>query len=219
MRKHIPTIFISFLLSLILCPIAYATVDWQINWEENGGLQEKVVISGQGQYNAGTQWQKSGSGKEVVFSRNVENWEIYNELTDKIPVQAKVKDLFCCRMITLTALPEIQPNTLYTGLEQNQDMRLKMHIPGIIIDSNAVAEDKSIVYWEINNPGTSFDQDFFLQAIMVDGLGLGITILAIGAIILAIFFAARMRKVNRLIDETYSLDNIVIEDEENNQQS
>ncbi len=218
MRKRIPTVLLCLFLCLILCPIASATADWQINWQENGGLQEKVEISGPNLHDADGEWQRSASNKGIIFSRSVENWESYNELTDKIPIQARVKDLFCCKIITLTALPEVYPDSLYASLDQSQDMRLEMIVPGIIIDSTAI-EDESMVYWEINNPGMSFDQDFIIQAIMVDGFGLGITILAIGSIILAIFFAVRMRKVNRLIDETYSLDNIVIEDEENDQPS
>jgi hypothetical protein len=195
-----------------------AAVDWQIDWQENGAVQEKVLGSGQELADTDTQWQKSSSDNQVTFNRSVENWQTYNNLTDKIPVQAKVKDLFCCKIITLTALPEIQPNTLYAALGQNDAMRLQMYVPGIILDSTDTFRENNMVAWDINQPGQIFEQDFFFRAIMIDGLGLGITILSLGVIILAIFFAVRMRKVNRLIDETYSLDNVFIDDEEDEQQ-
>jgi hypothetical protein len=144
----------------------------------------------------------------------VENWEAYNRLTDKLPVQASVKNLLCCKIITITEQPEIQNNTLYSNLGQNQTLRLSMNDPGLILDSSATTKNDNIYYWEIKNPGERFGHDFIFQTILIDGFGLGITILVIGSIILAIFFIARMRKVNRIIEETYSLDNIIIEEEE-----
>jgi len=218
MKKHIPAVFLTLFLCLFFSPVALAAANWQIDWEENGVLQEKVVVSGQNLNNVDSSWQKSASGNEIVLNRSVENWEAYNKLTDKLPVQATVKNLFFCNIITLTALPEIQNNTLYSSLDQSQTLRLEMNVPGIILDSSTAQKDENKVYWDIKNPGNSFDQGFIFQTIMVDGLGLGITILLLGVITLVIFFAARIRKVNRIIDETYSLDNIVIDDEEEEEQ-
>ncbi|HNX92316.1 MAG TPA: hypothetical protein PKI17_02235, partial [Syntrophomonas sp.] len=202
-------------LCLFFSPVALAAANWQVDWKENGALQEKVVVSGQDLNNVDSSWQRTATGNEIVFNRSVENWEAYNKLTDKLPVQATVKNLFFCNIITLTALPQIQNNnTLYSSFDQSQTLRLEMNVPGIILDSSTSQRNGNIVYWDIKNPGNSFDQGFTFQTIMVDGLGLGITILLIGAVILGIIFAARMRKVNRIIDETYSLDNIVIDDEE-----
>lgn len=214
MRKYIPAVLLVLFLCLCFNPAALATTNWQIDWEENGALLEKVAISGEEPINEGSDWQVSRSDNEIVFSRNVANWKAYNNLTDKLPLQATVKDLLCCKIITLTALPEAQKDTLYSGLDQNQTMRLEMNVPGIILDSSAAAKNKNIVYWEIENPGHSFGQDFIFRVIMVDGLGLGISILSLGVIFLAIFFVRRMHKVSQIIEETYSLDNIVIEEEE-----
>ena len=218
MNKHIPTVLLALFLCLFFSPVALAAANWQVDWKENGALQEKVVVSGQDLNNVESSWQRTASGNEIVFNRSVENWEAYNKLTDKLPVQASVKNLFFCNIITLTALPEIETNSLYSSLDQSQTLRLEMNVPGIILDSSTSQRNENIVYWDIKNPGNSFDQGFTFQAIMVDGLGLGITILLIGAVILGIIFAARMRKVNRIIDETYSLDNIVIDNEEEEDQ-
>lgn len=218
MRKHIPAILFALFLCLYFSPAAMATVNWQIDWQENGALQEKVVVNGQDMNdNVDASWQKNVSGNDIVFSRSVESWEFYNKLADKLPVQARVKNLFFCNIITLNALPEIQNNTLYSSIAPGQTLQLEMNVPGIILDSSTPQKGKNMVYWEIDNPGNGLGQNFIFQTIMVDGLGLGITILVIGTIILGIVFATRMRKVSRIIDETYSLDNIVIEDEEEEQ--
>lgn len=219
MRKYIPAVFLAVLLCLCFNPAVYAATHWQIDWGENGTLLEKVTVSGQEALNEGAEWQISRSDNEVIFKRNVADWAAYNELIDKLPLQATVKDLLCCKIITLTALSETVPDTLYASLDENQTMRLEMNVPGIILDSSAAAKDKNTVFWQIEKSGQSIGQDFIFRVIMVDGLGLGISILGLGVIFLAFFFMRRMRKVSQLIDETYSLDNIVIEEDEENEQA
>lgn len=218
MRKHIPAVVLSLFMCLLFSQAALASgTDWQIKWQENGSLQEKVNVTGQELHNVDAGWQMSSTGNKVILNRDINNWEAYNSLTDKLPLQAKVKNYLCCNIITLTALPEVQKNTLYSSLDPNQTIRLEMNVPGIILDSSAVGRDNKTVYWVIKNPGEKLGQKFIFRAIMIDGFGLGITILILGVIFLTIFFIARMRKVNRIIDETYSLDNIIIEDEEDDE--
>lgn len=216
MRKHIPAVLLALFLCLILCSPAFAAT-WSIDWAENGSLREEVVVNGHELSDAGQDWQINSSGDKTAFSRQVESWETYNRLDDKLPITATVKNLFFCNIITLTPLAGTQSNTLYSNLDRHQTLRLEMNVPGIIIDSSAAGKEKNTVSWEVAQPGEGLGQDFIFQVILVDGFGLGITILAIGAIILAIFFAARMRKVNRIIDEIYSLDNVTIDDEEDGQ--
>ena len=215
MRKHIPIVVLSLFMCLLFSRAVLASgTDWQINWQEDGSLQEQVNVTGQELHNVDAGWQTSSTGSEVILSRNIENWEVYNNLADKLPLQAKVNNYLCCNIITLTALPEVQKDTLYSSLDPYQAVRLKMNVPGIILDSSAVGKDNNTIHWIIKSPGENLGQDFIIRAIMIDGFGLGITILILGVIFLAIFFIARMRKVNRIIDETYSLDNIIIEDED-----
>jgi len=220
MRKHIPAIVLSIFMCLLFSRTALAGgTDWQINWQDDGSLQEKVNVTGQELHNVDAGWQTSNAGSEVILSRNIKNWQTYNSLNDKLPLQAKVKNYLCCNLITLTALPDVQKDTLYSSFDPNQSMRLEMNVPGIILENSAAGKDNNTVHWIIKSPGEGLGQDFIIKAIMIDGFGLGITILLLGVIFLAIFFAARMRKVNRIIDETYSLDNIIIEDEDEDEKN
>lgn len=214
MRKFIPAIVLIVMLCFCFSPAAFAVTYWQIDWEESGALQEKVILNQQEMVNTGADWQTSHAGSEIILSRNVADWKAYNDLTDKLPLQAAVKDLLCCKLITLTALPEASNGILYSNIDPNQNLHLVMNVPGIVLDSVGATKNENEFYWEIKDPMQGFGQDFVFRAIIIDGMGLGISILILGTLTLAIFFIGRMRKVNRLIDETYSLDNIVIEDED-----
>jgi hypothetical protein len=50
------------------------------------------------------------------------------------------------------------------------------------------------------------------KVVNVDGFLLGISILAIGVVGVFIFFVSCLRKVDKIIEEVYSLDNIQIDD-------
>lgn len=219
MRKHIPAVVLSLFICLFFSQVALAgETDWQIKWLENGSLQEKVNVTGQALHIIDDGWQTSSTGNGLTLSRTIENWEAYNRLTDKLPLQATVRNYLCFKTVTLTALPEVPANTLYSSLAPKQAMQLEMDVPGIILDSSASGKDKDAVHWALI-PGENLGQTFNFRALMIDGFGLGIAILSLGVVVLGIIFFARMRKVNRIIAETYSLDNIIIEDDEDGEEN
>ncbi len=215
MRKDIPTIILSLILVLLFSQVALGSqAEWQINWQEDGTLLEKVTVSGLPIQNSDPGWQKSMNGDQIIFTRTIKNWNEYNRLQDKLPLKVAESNYIFCTASKLTASNQLPGGTLYAGLSGIDRMNLKISVPGMITSSSVEPSDKRTVIWAVNNPGQQFNKDFSLKAISVDGFMLGITILTLGVIGLFIFFLGRMRRVNRLIDETYSLDNIVIEDDE-----
>lgn len=214
MRKHIPIVILSFFLLLLSSQVALGSqAEWQINWQEDGTLLEKVTVMGMPMENTEPGWQKSSNGDQISFTRTIKNWDEYNRLQDKLPLQVEETNYVFCKTSRLTASNQSPAGTLYAGLSGIDRMNLKISVPGMIISSSAEPSHKTVI-WTIGNPGQRFNKDFSLKGISVDGFMLGITILILGIIGLFIFFIGRMRSVNRLIDETYSLDNIVIEDDE-----
>lgn len=215
MSKHLPILILSMFLLLFSSSAAMAgEAEWQINWQEDGSLQEKVTVYGQAMPNSYNGWQKNIAGEPVIFTRTINNWDEYNSLQDKLPLQVEEKNYVFLKTSKLTAANQPAAGTLYASLSGINSMNLKIDVPGTIINSSVEPSDNQTVIWSINNPGQSFNKDFSLKAITLDGFMLGITILTLGVIGLFIFFLGRMSRVNRLIDETYSLDNVVIEDDE-----
>jgi len=203
-----------FLLVFSSNAVLAGEAQWQINWQEDGSLQEKVTVYGQVMPDSYNDWQKDISGEPVIFTRTIKNWDEYNNLQDKLPLQIEEKDYVFIKSSKLTAVQQITAGTLYANLSGLDSMNLVIDVPGMITDSSVKPSDKHTVSWSIDNPGQTFNKDFSLKTITLDGFMLGISILTLGVIGLFIFFLGRMRSVNRLIDETYSLDNVVIEDDE-----
>lgn len=215
MRKHLPILILSMFLLLFSNNAAMASeAEWQIIWQDDGSLQEKVTVYGQVMPNSYNGWQMDIAGEPVIFTRTIKNWGEYNRLQDKLPLKVEEKNYVFCTISKLTPANQLPAGTLYEGLSGIDRMNLKISVPGMIMDSSVEPGDQKIVTWPINNPGHSFNKGFSLKAITLDGLMLGITILTLGVFCLFIFFLGRMRRVNRLIEETYSLDNVVIEDDE-----
>ena len=215
MRKAIPIVILSLCLCLFSGQVALSSqAEWQINWQEDGTLLEKVTVMGMPMQNADPGWQKNRFGDQIIFTRSIKNWNEYNLLQDKLPLQVEERNYVFCTTSKLTPANQITGETLYAELSDIDSMNLKINVPGMIIDSSIKPSEKKTVIWSITNPGQRLTEDFSLKAITLDGFMLGITILSLGVIGLFIFFLGRMRRVNRIIDETYSLDNIVIEDDE-----
>lgn len=216
MRKHLPEIILGLLFLVFLTPVARAgEAEWQIRWQEDGSLQETVSVSGQLVENADSTWQKTSPGDRQVFSRTIKNWQEYNNLKDKLPVKANQSNYIVCTITEIKPDPQAAEGTLYADLSGKQPMNLQIEVPGMIRDSSADQTVQNSAIWQIEKPGTAFSPAFTLKAITLDGWMLGISILTLGVIIMFIFFVGRMRRVDRIIAETYSLDNINIEDDEN----
>lgn len=215
MRKDVPIVILSLFLLLFCSSQAQASqAEWQINWQENGVLQETVTVTDLTIQPSDPGWQQSTSGNQTSFTRTVNSWAEYNQLQDKLPLTTADKNYIILNATQLSASDQVAAGTLYAGLSGVDSMKLTINVSGMILDSSVEPADKQRVEWAVNNPGQPFANSFSLQVLNLDGLMLGITILSLGVIGLFFFFIGRMRKVNRLIDETYSLDNVVIEDDE-----
>lgn len=214
MRKDIPIVILSLFLLLFSGQAALASqAEWQIHWQDDGTLLETVNITDFPIQNADAAWKKTVSGNQIQFTRTVSNWDEYNRLQDKLPLQAAMKNYVFFNYNTLSASEQVAAGSLYASLRDIDKLDVKINVP-IVVSSSVAPSDKQTVVWAIDNPGQRFNKDFSLKAISLDGLMLGISILTVGVFCLFIFFMARMRKVDRLIEETYSLDNVVIEDDE-----
>jgi len=216
MRKHLPAIILSLCILLLSAGVAMGSeAEWQIKWQEDGSLQEKVVLSAaQPLQNLDASWQSSSSGDQQIYSRTVKDWAEYMRLKDRLPIELQEKSFIVCKATDIKASSQVLEGSLYSSLKDTQAMELKIEVPGIIQANSADKLVDHTAIWQIQKPGTVFNEDFAIKAIVFDGWMLGISILSLGIIVMFLFFISRMRRVDRIIAETYSLDNIVIDDEE-----
>ncbi len=216
MRKHLPAILLSLCILVLSTGVAMGSeAEWQIKWQEDGSLQEKVVLSAaQPIQNLDASWQSSSSGGQQIYSRTVKDWAEYMHLKDRLPIELQEKSFIVCKATDIKASSQVLEGSLYSSLKDTQAMELKIDVPGIIQANSADELVDHTAIWQIQKPGTVFNEDFALKAIVFDGWMLGISILSLGIIVMFLFFISRMRRVDRIIAETYSLDNIVIDDDE-----
>lgn len=217
MKKHLPKIIVVSLFWIFLSAgLAVAgEAQWQIGWREDGTLQEKVILSKQLNVKwVDSGWQLSTTGGQQTFTRTVKNWREYNSLHDKLPLEVNQSNYIVCDLTEFKASRQVSNESLYAKLAGTDSMKLQIEVPGMIRNSSADQTSQNLVSWNIEKPGQPLNSAFALQTITFDGWMLGISILTLGVIIMFIFFVGRMRKVDRIIEETYSLDNIKIDEDD-----
>ena len=92
-------------------------------------------------------------------------------------------------------------------------MDFSLSIPGNISQHSADQVSENQLWWKNLKKNKGLPDDVpLLASSIVDGMTLGITIIALGALIVLCYFINRIRRVNKLIADVYSLENINLED-------
>lgn len=207
-----------FLLFLMTPQVAAASeVNWQITWEDNNTLSEKVTFpdSGTGEKTPG--WQYSKSSDNIVLERKVKDWSAYEKLQDKLPIHIAIKDYALVKIITFTAVPsKAAVGTAVDKVSKLDGVDLKISVPGVIRGGSAdeVVDGLSAV-WHLKNINELGTRGAMLRVATFDGLILGIIMAVLGLIIIMLAFLIKIRKTHKFIEEEYSLTNLHLPNDEN----
>lgn len=210
MKKHFPIIFL--VLGLLLfsrSPLqAGDKATWTIKWNGNGSLDEEVIISNQNVVINDQQWETSHSGNQMVLSRHIKDWQAYSQLSDSLPLEVAQRDFLILKIASLTVKQEANPGNLFEQLSRHSDASLNIEVSGFIRNSNAEFKQDTIAVW---NLATSRSSPLKLDVVIFDGIILCISIFIFCFIIIFIIYLNRIRRVNRLITEEYSLERAALE--------
>jgi hypothetical protein len=206
MKKYFPVLLIVFGLLLLSCPSSLAAGEtaWTIKWNSNGSLDEKINISGHNVVVVDKEWNSSRSGQELVLTRHIKNWQEYSKLNDRLPLEIKEKNFLLLKSSSLTMQEETLPGCLYEQFSNLADARLSIEVSGIIRDTTADRSINSTATWNLGN-STALPL-INLQAIVFDGVILGISFFVLCFTIIFIIYLNHIRKVNQLITQEYSLE-------------
>lgn len=211
------TMCLLFLLVFICIPqIALAsTADWQIRWQDNNTLNEKITVQ-ESQLDTSPQgWSYSQSGDQVTLERNIKSWEEYNNLQDKLPIKVLVKDYILFQIINFNTLQaQAAPDTAYGQVAKINGVNLRITVPGLIKDSSADKVKEFTALWHLNKIDELGFNDQILKVATFNGFWLGLAIIVLGLLIITIVFWRKIRKTHKLIEEEYSLTNITLPLEE-----
>ncbi len=210
MKKYLPVVILVLGLLLISCSSLQANneASWTIKWNSNGSLDEKVIIANHNVVINEQEWETSHTGNQTILSRHVRDWRAYGELSDSLPLTVVQKDFVLMKFASLTVKQEATPGSLFDQFMGLTDASLSIEIPGAIRNSNAEVSQNSMAIWNLASLQSS---PVKLDAVIFDGLFLGITFFAFCFIIIFIIYLNRIRRVHRLIAEEYSLERAALE--------
>lgn len=208
MKKYFPLLLFFFLL-LFPSHCLAGQLEWQLTWEEDNKIQEKLSIFGQDISVDEGEWNYSRTEEKTVLSREVENWQTYNNLSDRLPFIASEKDYILFKIISLkvdnkTALP----TSVYAQVAKLYGAELKITVPGIISADSAKEVNELTATWKFAQMENIVDENLLLKATVFDGFCLGVFLFVFGFSIIALVFLVHIRRVNRLIEEEYSIDRV-----------
>jgi hypothetical protein len=210
MKKYLPVVILVLGLLLINCFSLQANdeASWTIKWNSNGSLDEKVIIASPNVVINEQEWETSRSGNQVILSRHVNDWRAYSQLSDSLPITVVQKDFLLMKFASLTVKQEATPGSLFEQFISLTDARLSIEVPGAIRNSNAEVSQNSIAIW---NSANLQSLPVKLDAVIFDGIYLGITFFVFCFVVIFIIYLNRIRRVHRLIAEEYSLERAALE--------
>lgn len=212
MRKHLPIFILCLLILFAYCTAAAAAdVEWQIKWHEDGSLQEEVLVSGAHSVPTGSGWEISSRDNKQLLKRELKEAKTYNQQEDRLPIIVETSNYIIFQKTRINAEATKNPNLIFEAIKAEK-MIFTMSVPAVIRNSTADKVDTSRATWNFEQADQILNASPMVEFITVDGFLLGISILIVGIIMVCILFVNRMHRVDRIIEELYSLENITLDD-------
>lgn len=222
MRKNFPILLllVAIILLAVAGPLAAAEVpNWQLNVRDDGTITERAVLPA-GLNCQTDEWQVVPGSDGLVAERTVKNWAAYMELKDRLPLQIVKKNYLLWQDVEINKNMAVKPAGVAAAIFAQDNSKILFRVPGII-NANAgkqLSEDQvEVTAVAVNQLG---DGGLLLQATTFNGLMMGIVLFVLGFLVVVIVFMNRIRKVNQMIEEEYSLERAAqqLEEEESGQQ-
>lgn len=206
MYKHIfQAVFLALVL-LLGSPgyVSASEVKWQIEWLDNGTLQEQVSISGADIVPADPTWVQSREGTQLILQRAIPNWSAYQAIQDRLPLQVTEKNHILYRQTYIGVSAE-HPEGLFSQISGADRFDLSVKVPGFIVATSADQKTEFLAQWSLPNSSALLTKTELLNVITMDGFLLGMGVFLLGLLIIGIMYFRRLRKANRIITEEYGV--------------
>lgn len=207
MKKHFFAISIlaALALPLIWPPVAAAAdIEWQLRWLDNNIVQEEIQSSGRNFIITDPNWQVSQEEDKYILRREINNWQSYEEMTDRLPLQVQQRNYGLYKKTEIKLDSEAAAG-LFQQLSNEDNLILTITVPGFITGGSGERIDEASVRWIFLNHTELIKNQEMMTVITADGLLVSIGIFLLGIVFIAIKFIARLKKVEQIIAEEYSL--------------
>jgi len=201
MKKCFPVLLLVIGFLFVTCNSVQAEpqATWHIEWNRDNSLNETVIIQGHNVVIEDSEWNISRSGQKLTLTRSSKDWHEYSKFNDRVPFRVKEKNFLLVKFSNLTVDKAIN-SSLYEQFKNLEGARLSIDVPGIIQETSAPLRDESSVNWTLDD-----NQVVSLAIIAFDGVITGIVFFILGFILVFLVYLRRVKKVDQLIAEKYSL--------------
>lgn len=190
-------------------------VVWEIVTYDNHTIKETVKFNNVDINFNSFEWEKAVDGEVTTLVRTVDNWQSYNELTDKLPIKAKVKNYFLWHKTALVVTADqTTDGIVFAQTKDRPGVYLTISVPGFITAASGEKLNEMSAAWNMQQMKQLSEGQIILEAVTLEGFLIGVTGFLLGLIIIGIVFIRRMKKVEQIMEAEYSLENISLEEEQ-----
>lgn len=192
---------------------AEGVIEWQIMLKDNKAIAERLFIENPWPELENLYGIKMGASEDgLLIEREARDFEDYNLLEASFPLDVEVKNRILWDTYIIRGDYENTPH-IDELLAKSDKIVISLGIPGIIRDSSADKTEGNTLTWIISSQKRP---SIFVSAAVIDGFNLALVILGIGLVLAFFYFISSILKVNRIIEEEYSTENISLYPNENN---
>ncbi len=207
MRKNFPFLLFLLMLGLIIIPVfpaMAAGAEWQLTWNDDGSIREKVIVDGSGLIAGEENWKSYIAGDKTVYERETRDWEAYQQLNDRLPFTVESKNFFLWQNIKIKTDENIVSSSgLFAQAAAIKDSKLIINVPGVIQKSSGIQAKEDQAVFKLADFTSA---PAYLQVVTIQGLWLGLVLFTLAFIVILFYYLGRIRRVNRLIEDEYSLE-------------
>ena len=214
MRRSGPLLLIITVLFLMASASSVMADDlqWQLIIDYEGTIKE--TISSEVDLDPGLFDEQWHADSAQQYTRNINNWEEYFSLDDRLPLELTGRDLKFIGFWRLAGTPLAVENELAQALS-NRSLELTICLPGFIRESSgavtALDYDHQL-QWHYADLRAVSEEALMVRYWLVDGFLSAILLILIVSFGLFIYMIMRVRKVSRFIRTEYSIENIDLEE-------
>lgn len=198
------SLFLTLILVLGLTTGASADTNWHIIWDDDGHIAEEVITDDPELSALLTNWGFRQGGGERSYYRNVESWAAFNKLEGGFPLVANTSNW----LILYGTSFKFDSNNNYLTNLVNGDFNLLLTVPGFYYGNSGEKVADMTSRWKVY-PGweEGLKKSTLTKCIAFNGFYLGVFIVIIGLLSIAGVYIRSIIRVNRLIEEEYSIEN------------
>lgn len=217
MKRYGFVLTLLLIISCMLTPTALAAGNqWSLAWSYDGSMKETLTVPGElpekipeiDTITSKGGWTRTEEDGRAVYSREFSSWTQYSSAVDSLPVTVSRIDYIVWTMVEIKPAPDrIGENALMQVLEQSEDVEITITMPAPIKNSSSrIVDENSIQFVMASFEDPSFASRSLLYSSWFQWFEMGIAVLILGTLGIILALLIRMRGVDRLIDEEYSLE-------------